>query len=609
MKKSIKKSELLEEIRHHYLEEQPDDDNLDIEPSDDEEQPETDDLNPDDPADIRNYQQQRPQYDVRAHDREEGAVNYTGEMHRGMPVIKIRVPIQVSSSELRVTGRDGAMARSVMATKDPRSGEIVDGEVVSDKLIETPNGKQLVIVKNYGLPRKNLPFTYNYMTPSPRGIKHNLWAGIPYDKEYGIVKSNKMNPEVQNKKTIGGKYNYAKGLISKRINSIFNNKGLQDKMLDMFLSPIVGDYRYTEMRTNVVRKTEWGVDTSELKFTFNSIIEGRSIKPALENLMKILSDNDVDVNLIPELDEDFLNDVFDINTDVEPTVKDDAIDNYVGSQDSERKIKYRDERRGGGNAPDYMTRAFPNVYKNGKWKLTQRVGSENEFQKAGGYTPVRRLKSKDIQNVAVSSMSELSFMGDVYGNEYVLNVKYEPYMAIRPQGEDKGVEIKDFITPIVFSIHETLPEGLDEHTFDLGDSSNLKTVNFIVGRENGVLTKALQRLEAEIMNINREKVINTVVKFLMEALEGNTPTPPVQESQKRKIKLTESQVKRLMGVVNEEKFDDMISNFNKSQNDTVPAPIDDLKTMFNIVKDWCQSRPDNSDCSDIMNLRDKLNLY
>ena len=52
----------------------------------------------------------------------------------------------------------------------------------------------------------------------------------------------------------------------------------------------------------------------------------------------------------------------------------------------------------------------------------------------------------------------------------------------------------------------------------------------------------------------------------------------------------------------------MINNFNKSKNEEIPVPEEDLIIMLNIAKDWCNKRQDDSDCERILGLKDRLNI-
>lgn len=595
MKESIKKCDFLNEIRHQYLSEQPYNEN----------DTDEDDLDPNDESDVRNYLPSRSHYKDRVHDSDEGSVNYTGEKHRGLPIIKLRIPKVIDSDDLIPQGKNGTFAKSVMKTKNPLTGQWEEGYAVTDIIIETPNGSQLYLIKNYGVPQNNEGFSFNYI--DVKGGRR-LYAGLPIRGEYGIEKPDKYLEAVKAPKSPSEKQKYSKRLISSRINLFFNSNDIQEKLKSMLMSPVVGDYRYTEMRTNVIRKMSWGVDTPELNFAYNGVVHAEELRPALEYLMEKLSEKNVDIDLIPEIDDEFINDVFDIN--VEPESNDINLDtntNYIAPKVGNRNdiVVGQHKRRGSSSGKaDYMTRyQAGHIYKGGKWKLSQRVGSKDEFKKAGGYTKVRKLYSKDIQlgEMSVASMSELKIFGNISNGQYIMKVIFEPYLSIRPLGKDTGVDIGNTIKPIEFVITRDLPDGLTEETFDLGDSTNDKTVLFMTGND-GVLTEALGKLKIEIINLDQEDVINNIINIFMKQMND------VNESTGAKIVITDSQAKRILRKINEERFDDMINNFNKSKNEEIPVPEEDLIIMLNIVKDWCNKRQDDSDCERILGLKDRLNI-
>lgn len=587
MKESIKKSELIELLKNPILSEQ--------------------EVNNDE-TDLTNYQPQRAKYGERDDDGRrihngEGNVDYTGEYHRKMPIIKLRIPKVIDSDNLVPTGAGANEAKFKMKTINPRNNQEEEGYAVTDEMIETPNGRQLLLVKNYGIPGAN-GFTYNYIDASN---ERHFFSELPVKKEYGILKPDKYTQVEKSEKE---KVGYSKRLISSRINNVFNSKELKSKLNSLLIANVVGDYRHTEMRTNVIRKMLWAVDSPKIDISYNGVVGAKKLEVALQYLMKKMSDErGVNLNLIPELEQDFMDDIF--ATGDEPEANNgidlDKERGYIEPKPDEtgdEDVIGQYKRRDGEKNTDYLTRAYPNSYDRGRWSNTQRVAGEKEFEKAGSLTPVRKLYSKDIQRgeIAVSSKSELFLKGDIVnGDSYSLTLTFDTDLAIRKENDDKGAQIGNIIPTIQFTITKQIPQGMTEENFSLGDSRNDTARLFFVGND-GIITEALERLRLTLLNEEQNQVIDKIMNII-------APKKSVNENKKQRIKLTEEQLVKLQKTINEEQFDDVISNFKRSQTDSIPVPHDNLLMLFNIAKDWCQGRPGDNDCSDITQLRDSLNLY
>ena len=77
---------------------------------------------------------------------------------------------------------------------------------------------------------------------------------------------------------------------------------------------------------------------------------------------------------------------------------------------------------------------------------------------------------------------------------------------------------------------------------------------------------------------------------------------------KRKITLTESQLKRVVEKLNEEEFDDIIKSGEETQRE-ISMSHDDAMRLINFGQDWCKGKDNHPDCREIESLRDKLKLY
>jgi hypothetical protein len=77
----------------------------------------------------------------------------------------------------------------------------------------------------------------------------------------------------------------------------------------------------------------------------------------------------------------------------------------------------------------------------------------------------------------------------------------------------------------------------------------------------------------------------------------------------KKIKLTESQLKKVVNVISESSFDDMITKYNDTKQNEVSMSHDDASMLVNIATNWCQGKDNLPDCRDIQTIKSKLNLY
>jgi hypothetical protein len=78
---------------------------------------------------------------------------------------------------------------------------------------------------------------------------------------------------------------------------------------------------------------------------------------------------------------------------------------------------------------------------------------------------------------------------------------------------------------------------------------------------------------------------------------------------KKKIVLTEEQLKKVVEVVKEQKYDDAISKYQKEQNKQVSMSQDDAMMLISLGQHWCEGKSDHPDCEEVYRLRSQLNLY
>lgn len=77
----------------------------------------------------------------------------------------------------------------------------------------------------------------------------------------------------------------------------------------------------------------------------------------------------------------------------------------------------------------------------------------------------------------------------------------------------------------------------------------------------------------------------------------------------KKIKLTETQLKKVVNIISESSFDEMITKYNDTKQREVGMSHDDATMLVNIATNWCEGKDNLPDCQEIQKIKNKLNLY
>jgi hypothetical protein len=77
----------------------------------------------------------------------------------------------------------------------------------------------------------------------------------------------------------------------------------------------------------------------------------------------------------------------------------------------------------------------------------------------------------------------------------------------------------------------------------------------------------------------------------------------------KKIMITEEQLKKVVSVVKEAKFDDALENYKKELNKQVSMSQDEAKLLITLGLNWCEGKDDHPDCDEVLRVRSKLHLY
>lgn len=76
----------------------------------------------------------------------------------------------------------------------------------------------------------------------------------------------------------------------------------------------------------------------------------------------------------------------------------------------------------------------------------------------------------------------------------------------------------------------------------------------------------------------------------------------------KKIKLTESQVKKIVNVISEENFDQALTTHQREKNREVFMSEDDAKLLTKMSTEWCESRVNHPDCEALLAIKKKLKV-
>lgn len=76
----------------------------------------------------------------------------------------------------------------------------------------------------------------------------------------------------------------------------------------------------------------------------------------------------------------------------------------------------------------------------------------------------------------------------------------------------------------------------------------------------------------------------------------------------KKIKLTESQVKKIVNVISEENFDQALTTHQREKNREVFMSEDDAKLLSKISTEWCANRVNHPDCEALVAIKKKLKI-
>lgn len=76
----------------------------------------------------------------------------------------------------------------------------------------------------------------------------------------------------------------------------------------------------------------------------------------------------------------------------------------------------------------------------------------------------------------------------------------------------------------------------------------------------------------------------------------------------KKIKLTESQLKSLMTVINEDTFDQALTTHQREKSREVFMSREEAKLLGDLATQWCETRVSDPKCQELTELISKLKI-
>jgi len=76
----------------------------------------------------------------------------------------------------------------------------------------------------------------------------------------------------------------------------------------------------------------------------------------------------------------------------------------------------------------------------------------------------------------------------------------------------------------------------------------------------------------------------------------------------KKIKLTESQLKSLMSVINEDTYDQALTTHNREKAREIFMSTEQAKLLGKLATQWCETRVSDAECQELTELITKLRI-
>ena len=506
-------------------------------------------------------------------------------------VRQLDTPVRIPVDKLTKKSRNPKPLPKI-ASKDPESGEVVENMVIATKKLIKPSGLEILQFENYGEPRsERVPYTIRFIVAETREYceanPRNADAGTSWT---GSKISNIPDDETQDqegeryqKEYVQGEANAKNNCYFKGVNKLFERVDVINKLDSSLIPEPWASSKTTEQRTNVEQHFSFGANTPKVMVEFRTVRDSDNAEEAIDSIL---------------------------NTRL--AIEDRMEDEHNNNENETTRKK-----------PDYVRRGFAgHIYtKGGEWYSHQRIGGEEKFKEEGEYTPIYHLFKKSIQagQRGLNVETRLKIYGDLEGvfqgavkgattrhidttnDRYRMVIIMESFINFRSASGQVGQKIGNIYEPIRVSISALIPEGTDPK-----DLTFTKNPDFFYNKNgDGVFQRVLDELGKQILDqINPDEVLNKI----LELLENEAANQVVAEGKKRKMKITEAQLARVLNVIEEQKFDDAITKFQQNKGNELTMSYDDVTMLVSLAQNWCKGK-EHPQCDEVESLRSKLNLY
>jgi hypothetical protein len=354
-------------------------------------------------------------------------------------------------------------------TKDPETGEFLDGIIVSDRIRTSPNGIKLLEFNNYergnprGFERRWIELDQNNEAVRAVNINPKIIDGayghlnLPKDKKrYGLELKKDVDTidavDLDDSEVRDTTEEVSKRKINSLINSFFGKSAIKMKLNSMVTPIILAGAKYTEKTTNVLKK--FNFSGPDMYFQYHSQYNFKEIGDMLDKLLeyKYKIDNNEEVS----------HDLFGI--------------------------------------PNHQVRNYANyIYKNGKWDTSNALGSKDVFD----VTRIRRLYKKSVQRgeMKLGVVSELTVSSFARNGIIGLNVMLKSFNNVRTLGNRWGERDNNIFDIRTFS-SSPIPEETDLLSISVKNYSKLY---------QDLFKDCFNQLQDKLMQLDEDEILNKLV--------------------------------------------------------------------------------------------------
>jgi hypothetical protein len=399
---------------------------------------------------------------------------------------------------------------------DPRTNQIVENVIIGDLILPLPNGQEMLAFQNYApgidpnadkttmdqrsnLGTHNRPKKQHFLVLPENAFYHFEPRNKRYNSEY-IPRDLTIEPEGETPEEKEARLiqlaqdneNYAKRyIIFPAVNELMSRKEILDR-LDVSLIPETWANMFrTERTTNVETRLKFGGNGTDIQAEFYAVRDFDDVETTDEQGNKVV------ISGI----ENAMNDIIKTRMDIED-----------GIENRERKMSQTKPR-------EYANYIYT---RGGNWEAMQRIYDESQFKAQGEYTKKLKLLRKNILKgkKGANIFSKLTIHGELEGNTYVLQAKFQAELFYRTVGIQTASKGGQIIEPIRAEVRKNVTdEQIQQQSFTIKRNRNF----FGTGKAKTtgppeIFTGLMDKLGEKMLNeINPDEVLTKISQLLVPA--------------------------------------------------------------------------------------------